>query len=116
MIRTAIVFAAALALAGCGGGRDRTPEVTRAANPMGPIAQGCMESPRDGANRALCSCIQLVADQSLSAPDQRLAAGFFADPEAAHEIRKSDTRRHDAFWERYTAFAEASETLCAAYS
>jgi hypothetical protein len=116
MIRTAILLAAGLALTACGGGNSaRVPEVSRAASPLGPVAQACLSSPRAGANTALCSCIQLVADQSLGAADQRLASGFFADPEAAHAVRLSDTPRDDAFWARYTAFAEAAENLCRPY-
>ncbi len=79
----------------------------------GAIERACNKSDRDAANSSVCSCIQQVADQSLSSSDQRRAAGFFNNPDKAQDVRLSDTSRDDAFWERYTAFGAQAEAYCA---
>lgn len=115
MIRYFVLTAAAAALVGCGQART-VPEVTRAAiSSSGVIGQACSQSTRPGVSPRLCGCIQMVADQTLSRADQSRAGPFFADPDAAHAVRLSDTPRDDAFWARWTDFAEAAEGLCAAY-
>lgn len=79
----------------------------------GPIQSACMRSDRDAANRALCSCIQQVADMTLRGADQRRAAKFFADPDKANETWLSQRASDDAFWERYKAFGQTAEAYCA---
>jgi phytoene dehydrogenase-like protein len=79
----------------------------------GPIERACNGSNRDAANRSVCSCIQSVADQSLTSTDQRRAAKFFNDPDRAQETRASDTSRDEAFWQRYVAFGQQAEAYCA---
>lgn len=79
----------------------------------GPIERACLRSDRDAANRAVCSCIQQVADMTLRGPDQRRAAKFFADPERAHETWMSQRASDDAFWERYKNFGATAEAYCA---
>ncbi len=78
----------------------------------GEIGQACMAAGREAASPALCSCVQQVANQSLSASDQARAASFFDDPEKAQTIRQSDATRDDAFWTRYRAFADRAEAMC----
>ena len=78
----------------------------------GAISNACMKTDRKAANRALCGCIQQVADQSLSRSDQRRAAKFFKDPHSAQEIRQSSNRSDEAFWLRYKAFGERAGALC----
>lgn len=80
----------------------------------GPISSACMASDRARGNRALCTCIQQVADMTLSASDQRMAAGFFRNPDRAQEIRTSDRQSHADFWRRYRSFGDAAEGMCAA--
>ncbi len=87
-------------LGGCGGGVS------------GEIGRACMTSGRDSASAQLCSCIQGVANQSLSGSDQRRAARFFGDPDRAQDVRLSDSAGDDAFWERYRAFATRAEAIC----
>lgn len=77
----------------------------------GPIERACMASNR-GASRALCGCIQQAADMTLSGSDQRRAAKFFKDPEAAHATWISQSRSDDAFWERYKSFGQTAEAYC----
>ena len=76
-----------------------------------PIERACLKSDRP-ASRALCGCIQDVADLTLTNRDQRLASSFFSDPQKAQDIRMSDRRSHEAFWDRYKAFGETAETYC----
>lgn len=77
----------------------------------GPIDRACMSSERGG-NRALCGCIQAVANMTLNGRDQRLAAKFFEKPQMAQDIRMSKTQDHDAFWERYEQFGATASAAC----
>ena len=79
----------------------------------GPIERACLRSDRDAANRRLCACIQQVADMTLRGSDQRRAAGFFSDPDRAHETWLSQRANDDAFWERYKNFGATAEAYCA---
>lgn len=79
----------------------------------GPIERACLNSDRRAANRQVCGCIQQVADMTLRGADQRKAARFFADPDAAQAVRMSKSDRDNAFWDRYKAFGAAAETYCA---
>ena len=87
--------------------------LTGMAHAAGMIEQACNRSDRGAANPRICNCIQQIADQSLTRADQKLAAGFFADPHQAQVIRQSDDRRHEAFWQRYKRFTAYSQTYCA---
>jgi hypothetical protein len=78
----------------------------------GPIERACLRSDRDAANRAMCGCIQDVADQTLRGSDQRRAATFFKDPDKAHKVWMSKSKSDDAFWERYKAFGAQAEAYC----
>ena len=86
--------------------------ISAAAAAAGPIDSACMKSGRSQ-NASLCGCIQSVADMTLSGSDQRLAAKFFLDPGKAQEVRSSSSRRHQDFWQRYTAFGTTAEAMCA---
>ncbi len=77
----------------------------------GPIENACMRA--DRGNRALCGCIQQVADMTLRGADQRKAATFFKDPDKAHDTWMSKRSSDDAFWERYKAFGATAEARCA---
>jgi len=77
----------------------------------GPIERACMASDRGG-NRALCGCIQQAADMTLSGGDQKRAAKFFKDPEAAHATWISQSKSDDAFWDRYKSFGQTAEAYC----
>lgn len=78
----------------------------------GLIASACVRSDREAASWRMCSCLQHVANQSLSWSDQRLAARFFRDPHMAQEVRQSSSRSHEIFWKRYKAFGETAEVMC----
>lgn len=79
----------------------------------GPIDSACMRSDRVAGSRQLCGCIQQVADQTLSRADQRRAARFFTDADAAQQVRMSDSGADNAFWDRYRNFTAAAEAYCA---
>lgn len=79
----------------------------------GPIERACLRSGQDAANRATCSCIQQVADMTLSGGDQRQAAKFFSDPERAQNVFLSKRASDDAFWDRYRNFGATAEAYCA---
>lgn len=78
----------------------------------GPIRNACLRT--DKGTRAVCACIQQVADMTLRGADQRRAARFFSDPDKAHETWLSERASDDAFWERYKAFGAQAEAYCAA--
>jgi hypothetical protein len=78
----------------------------------GPIERACLASDRGG-SRSLCGCIQQAADMTLTGGDQRRAAKFFKDPEAAHSTWVSQSASDDAFWERYKSFGQTAEAYCA---
>jgi hypothetical protein len=99
-MRKVLILCAGVALAGCGGGAS------------GEIGSACIRGGRDAASPQLCTCIQRVANQTLSTADQRRASSFFDDPEKAEQVRRSDADRDDAFWERYSTFADQAEASC----
>lgn len=109
MRKTVAITGLALVLTGfvaaCGGGG-------RVGGGNGVIARACMAAGRSAANSGSCSCIQHVADRTLSASDQTRAAGFFADPHASQETRQADGRSSEAFWQRYKAFGATAEASC----
>src|SRR5690606_6114652 len=77
-----------------------------------PIESACVRSERGAGNRALCGCIQQVANMVLSGSDQRRVAKFLKDPDEAHAVWVSKSRSDDAFWERYKQFGEMAEAYC----
>ena len=77
------------------------------------IENACNKSSRRGVSSSLCGCIQSVADQTLTGRgDQKLAAKFFADPQMAQDIRQSERRSHEAFWQRYRLFGATAQQKC----
>lgn len=79
----------------------------------GSIEKACLSSDRNAATREMCACIQEAADVTLNTADQRRAAKFFANPDKAQEVRQSDQRSDEAFWDRYKSFGEMAEAWCA---
>ncbi|KAF0676887.1 hypothetical protein [Profundibacterium mesophilum] len=78
----------------------------------GVIERACLKSDRKAANRALCGCIQQVADITLDRRDQKLAATFFKDPHQAQVVRQSSDRNHESFWRKYKAFGQSAQNYC----
>lgn len=104
-MKRAAILSGLLALAACGGSGG-------AVRFSGEIADGCMASGRSSANPALCSCVQGVANRTLSAADRSRASGFFTNPDAAQQTRTRDDSASEAFWLRYRAFADAARSEC----
>lgn len=77
-----------------------------------PVERACNSSDRSAANARLCSCIGGVARATLSRSDMRQAARFFRDPARAEEMRMSDRRSDEAFWDRYSDFGDAAAAQC----
>ncbi len=78
----------------------------------GPIENACVRSDRPQATRALCRCVDSVAQRTLTRSEQRRAARFFRDPQLAQDVRMSRSQRDNEFWARYRAFGEAAERTC----
>lgn len=78
----------------------------------GTIERGCLGSDRPAAGRALCACLQQVADATLSAAYQRRGAGFFADPHKSQIVKASDRPADAAFWAQWERFAETAVQHC----
>ncbi len=98
------LLAGALASAAACGGSSR--------GATGDISRACLEADRRAASPALCSCVQQVANQSLSGRDQARAANFFEDPQLAQDTRQSDNRGDERFWDRYRAFTDLASEIC----
>ena len=78
----------------------------------GPLAKACMGSDRKARSRALCGCIQAVANTTLSGAQQSMAVSFYNDPHKAQTVRQSDSSAHERFWQDYTAYSEAAQRTC----
>lgn len=96
-----ILLIGTLTLSACGG--DRV---------SGDIGQACVDAGRRDASPALCSCVQQVADQTLSNRDQARAVAFFAEPQQAQDTRQSSASADRAFWDRYRAFTDLATRIC----
>ncbi|WP_342076319.1 arginine transporter [Yoonia sp. SS1-5] len=99
-MRILFLMGALVAVAACGGGVS------------GTIGEACIDADRRAASPALCSCVQQVADQTLSNRDQQRAAAFFAQPQLAQDTRQSDNAGSEAFWRRYKTFTDRARTIC----
>jgi hypothetical protein len=78
----------------------------------GVLAKACIDADRRAATPQLCSCVQRVANRTLSSSDQALAATFFEDPQLAQDTRQAGTRFTSAFWARYRAFSDTARSSC----
>lgn len=99
-MRIQLILGTCLVLVGCSAGVS------------GDIGTACMDAGRRDASPALCSCVQQVANQTLSRRDQSRAAAFFADPQLAQDTRQSDNPSSEAFWDRYRSFTDLAGEIC----
>lgn len=111
-----VILSMVLLLAGCGGGGKSKPNrgapLRSAPMAFGPISKACMSSDRKARSRALCGCIQAVADKTLSGAQQRRAVKFYSDPHLAQETRQSDRANDERFWKAYKAYGNQAESTC----
>ena len=103
-MRYLLMVGALASVAACGGGGPR--------GATGEISQACIAADRRAASPALCSCVQQVANQSLSSAERTRAATFFTNPQLAQDTRQSDRWRDEQFWDRYRAFTDLASTVC----
>ncbi|WP_244868042.1 hypothetical protein [Vannielia litorea] len=75
------------------------------------LERACNKSDR-GASRALCSCIQRVADFELSRSEQRKGAKFFREPQLAQDTRQSDRPDNEVFWKKWKKFGDSAAASC----
>ena len=101
-MRIVLMMGALASLVACGGERSVS----------GDIGQACVDAGRRDATPQLCSCVQQVADQTLSTRDQARAVAFFDNPQLAQDTRQSDRSSDEAFWDRYKAFSELATQIC----
>ncbi len=78
----------------------------------GDMSRACLDADRSAASPALCSCVQQVADQSLSGSDQARAVMFFENPQLAQDTRQSSRPGDERFWTRYRAFTDLASEIC----
>jgi hypothetical protein len=78
----------------------------------GVVERACLASDKGAGNRALCGCIQHVANLTLTRSDQRMAAKFFSDPDKAEQMRMSSSDSSNAFWEKYKNFGATAAAYC----
>lgn len=77
-----------------------------------PIGRACMKSERAKSNTRLCKCIQSAADATLTRRDQERAAKLFLNPEQSQNLKMSNRRGDEKFWERYQEFGELAKAFC----
>lgn len=75
------------------------------------IERACMRSDR-AASRALCSCIQRVADYKLTRAEQRQGAKFFKKPQLAQDTRQSASASKERFWLKWKDFGTSASQAC----
>ena len=121
MVRVFALGLVIVTLAACGSGRSGNSGGFTSARAgihnsslfaSGPISQACLRGGRDQASRARCGCVQAVANQHLSASDQRRGAAFFNDPQLAQDTRQSDNPSSERFWLRWKEFGTNAGQLC----
>ncbi len=78
----------------------------------GSIERACLRADRSAANRALCSCIEDVAKPMFNRSEMRRIAKFFKDPHMTQELRQSDRRSDERFWDQYKAWGAAVRGQC----
>ncbi len=78
------------------------------------IEKACNGSNRTASNET-CSCIQKVANVTLSNRDQKQAAKFFKNPQLAQDTRQSDNPSKERFWLRYKEFGLLAEENCSTF-
>ncbi|CUH99815.1 MULTISPECIES: hypothetical protein [Leisingera] len=78
----------------------------------GAIERACRQSDRTAATPSLCSCIQNVANRSLTRSERKTVSKWFADPHKAQVVRQSSNRNDERLWQRYKAFGDHAARSC----
>ncbi|MEO0380151.1 MAG: hypothetical protein AAF252_07750, partial [Pseudomonadota bacterium] len=114
MVRLGLACAALLVVSACGGARLAPSSPPSVLFATGPIQQACQADRRKQSSRARCGCVQAVADQSLSASDQRRGAGYFKNPQALQDVRQNQDSNasNRRFWAAWKAYGQAAAAAC----
>ncbi|WP_291732539.1 hypothetical protein [Leisingera sp. F5] len=78
----------------------------------GAIERACRQSDRTAASPGLCSCIQKVANRSLTRAERKTVSKWFGDPHQAQVVRQSSSRTDERLWLRYKAFGDHAARSC----
>ena len=76
------------------------------------VGRACISSDRAKSNTRLCKCIQSAADATLTRREQERAAKLFLDPEQSQDLKMSNRRSDEKFWDRYQEFGELAKAFC----
>lgn len=76
-----------------------------------PIERACLSAERSS-SRALCSCIGVAADATLSRSQMREGARWFDDPQRAQDVRQSSRASDEAMWQAWRTFSTLAEQRC----
>lgn len=77
----------------------------------GPTERACLRSERSPGAQA-CACAQSIADQTLSARDQRQAARIIADPDRLQKFTSNKRQSSQAFVKRYRYWGQMTAKYC----
>lgn len=78
----------------------------------GAIERACRQSDRTAATPSLCSCIQQVANRSLTRSERKTVSKWFGDPHQAQVVRQSSRSSDERLWLRYKAFGDTAARTC----
>ncbi|PCJ08219.1 MAG: hypothetical protein COB16_07715 [Rhodobacteraceae bacterium] len=78
----------------------------------GLIERACRQADRTAATPSKCSCIQQVANASLTRSERKKVARWFDDPHQAQVVRQSSQRGDEQLWLRYKAFGQRAARSC----
>ncbi|KIN70547.1 hypothetical protein Z945_3602 [Sulfitobacter noctilucae] len=81
----------------------------------GPIQKACQALDRRAATQSRCGCVQAVANQELSAAQQRRGAKYFRDPHALQQVRQNQDNNasNREFWAAWKAYGQTASRVCA---
>lgn len=78
----------------------------------GAVERACLRADRANASRALCGCIQDVADSMLTRGERSKVVRFFKDPHKSQATRQSDRNPDERFWKKYKRFGQKVRAYC----
>ncbi|EBA05460.1 hypothetical protein RB2150_15261 [Rhodobacteraceae bacterium HTCC2150] len=74
------------------------------------IKKDCLKAGRGTLSQ--CSCIQSVANRTLSNSQQRKGATFFKDPQKAQDTRQSSRSADNKMWDAWKKFGNVAAEQC----
>ncbi len=92
--------------------RRPSQSAARARYARGEIYSACRDAGRSEATDKRCGCVQWVADQQLTAAQQRRGAGYFRNQQGLQDARQSDNTANERFWDAWKAFGQSAAQQC----